>query len=136
MCLVLQLFRRGSEAPAEPKSTHGLMCLQLVGSGKQIKAEVEALTGKIADCTRERPAGVGGCSTQKIRARRGPRRTRHWKPCPAGAHLRTSLSLLIPVSILLSCVCLQAEQRFPPPDFEGGYQIPATATPAARALWF
>jgi polyferredoxin len=31
---------------------------------------------------------------------------------------------------------LRAEQRFPPPDFEGGHQIPTTATPAARAFWF
>ena len=29
-----------------------------------------------------------------------------------------------------------AEQRFPPPDFEGGYKIPLTATPPARALLF
>lgn len=28
-----------------------------------------------------------------------------------------------------------AEQRFPPPDFESGHQLPPTATPAARALW-
>lgn len=27
-----------------------------------------------------------------------------------------------------------AAQRFPPPDFESGYQIPATQTPAARSL--
>jgi len=29
-----------------------------------------------------------------------------------------------------------AQQRFPPPDFESGHQLPATATPAARALFF
>jgi ferredoxin len=28
-----------------------------------------------------------------------------------------------------------AEQRFPPPEFEAGHQLPATTTPAARALW-
>jgi ferredoxin len=28
-----------------------------------------------------------------------------------------------------------AEQRFPPPDFESGYRMPATSTPAARQLW-
>ena len=28
------------------------------------------------------------------------------------------------------------EQRFPPPDFEGGHQLPVTAQPAARALFF
>ena len=28
----------------------------------------------------------------------------------------------------------RGEQRFPPPDFESGHQLPATTTPAARAL--
>ena len=27
-----------------------------------------------------------------------------------------------------------AEQRFPPPDFDGGHQIPLTATPSPRPL--
>ena len=36
------------------------------------------------------------------------------------------LSLLTGVAI--------AEQRFPPPDFEGGHQLPVTTTPAARAV--
>jgi ferredoxin len=31
--------------------------------------------------------------------------------------------------------CAFAEQRFPPPDFESGHQLPATATPAAREFW-
>jgi len=31
---------------------------------------------------------------------------------------------------------LFAEQRFPPPDFEGGHQLPVTTQPAARALLF
>jgi polyferredoxin len=31
--------------------------------------------------------------------------------------------------------CAVAQQRFPPPDFEGGHQLPVTSTPAARALW-
>src|ERR1035441_3866652 len=34
---------------------------------------------------------------------------------------------------LLTGVAL-AEQRFPPPDFEGGHQLPVTTTPAARAV--
>ena len=34
---------------------------------------------------------------------------------------------------LLTDVAL-AEQRFPPPDFEGGHQLPVTTTPAARAV--
>jgi polyferredoxin len=29
---------------------------------------------------------------------------------------------------------LRGEQRFPPPDFESGYRLPATTTPAARSL--
>src|SRR5690349_443087 len=28
-----------------------------------------------------------------------------------------------------------AEQRFPPPEFESGYTLPQTTTPAARSLW-
>src|SRR5512138_766416 len=35
--------------------------------------------------------------------------------------------LLFPVSLAV------AEQRFPPPDFEGGHQLPVTTTPPARA---
>jgi ferredoxin len=35
--------------------------------------------------------------------------------------------LLLPVTLAL------AEQRFPPPDFEGGHQLPVTTTPPARA---
>ena len=34
---------------------------------------------------------------------------------------------------LLSCTAI-AEQRFPPPDFEGGHQLPVTTTPPARGL--
>jgi NosR/NirI family transcriptional regulator, nitrous oxide reductase regulator len=36
--------------------------------------------------------------------------------------------------LLLSAVCAFAEQRFPPPDFESGHQLPTTTTPPARAL--
>jgi len=35
---------------------------------------------------------------------------------------------------LLLAPGLRAEQRFPPPEFETGHQLPATTTPAARAL--
>ena len=35
--------------------------------------------------------------------------------------------------LLLAGVAL-AEQRFPPPDFEGGHKLPTTMTPAARAV--
>ncbi|MCX7723612.1 MAG: hypothetical protein N2379_11260, partial [Verrucomicrobiae bacterium] len=36
---------------------------------------------------------------------------------------------------LLVVQCALAEQRFPPPDFQSGYQLPVTTTPPARALW-
>ena len=35
--------------------------------------------------------------------------------------------LLLPLSLAV------AEQRFPPPDFEGGHQLPVTTAPPARA---
>lgn len=38
--------------------------------------------------------------------------------------------LLFPLPAAVSL----AEQRFPPPDFEGGHQLPITTTPPARAL--
>lgn len=43
--------------------------------------------------------------------------------------------------IVLALVCLFtvhlafAEQRFPPPDFQSGHQLPGTTTPPARAPW-
>jgi ferredoxin len=41
---------------------------------------------------------------------------------------------------VLACLFLTAslavaEQRFPPPEFESGHQLPPTTTPAARAFW-
>ena len=36
--------------------------------------------------------------------------------------------------LLLCATWALAEQRFPPPDFESGHQLPVTATPPARAL--
>lgn len=39
------------------------------------------------------------------------------------------------VAVLLATGSI-AQQRFPPPDFENGYQIPATSTPATRAEIF
>jgi polyferredoxin len=38
-------------------------------------------------------------------------------------------------TLLLTSAAL-AEQRFPPPDFEGGHQVPTTSFPAARAFVF
>ncbi len=37
--------------------------------------------------------------------------------------------------MLLLSLMVTAEQRFPPPDFENGYQLPTASTPAARHLW-
>jgi NosR/NirI family nitrous oxide reductase transcriptional regulator len=46
------------------------------------------------------------------------------------------LWVLLLAWILVSGIQVNAQQRFPPPDFESGHQLPITATPAARALWF
>jgi len=35
----------------------------------------------------------------------------------------------------LALASASAEQRFPPPDFQSGHQLPVTTTPPARALW-
>lgn len=37
------------------------------------------------------------------------------------------------VPILLACGLACAQQRFPPPEFENGYQLPVTATPQGRS---
>jgi ferredoxin len=37
--------------------------------------------------------------------------------------------------VLCFGLCAGAQQRFPPPDFESGHQLPVTSTPSARALW-
>jgi polyferredoxin len=44
------------------------------------------------------------------------------------------LSALLLFSVLTGVAV--AEQRFPPPDFESGHQLPVTTIPAARAVWF
>jgi polyferredoxin len=46
------------------------------------------------------------------------------------------LQLAFLVLLFLSVMQAGAQQRFPPPDFESGHQLPATSTPAARADWF
>src|SRR5437868_15181728 len=33
------------------------------------------------------------------------------------------------VCLALSTLCVYAQQRFPPPDFESGHKLPATTTP-------
>jgi len=37
--------------------------------------------------------------------------------------------------LLIPCVGVQGEIRFPPPEFESGYQLPSTTTPAAQPVW-
>ena len=39
------------------------------------------------------------------------------------------------LSALAFAAAARAEQRFPPPDFESGYEMPRTYTPAADASW-
>ena len=51
------------------------------------------------------------------------------------------MSMRRAVALLITCLLFVAssafaEQRFPPPDFEGGYKLPVTSTPAARAVLF
>jgi len=46
--------------------------------------------------------------------------------------LRALLSALLLFSVLAGVAV--AEQRFPPPDFESGHQLPVTTSPAARAV--
>jgi ferredoxin len=48
-----------------------------------------------------------------------------------GILLRQLLQYLVLAGCLGSAL---AEQRFPPPDFEGGHQLPISATPPARAV--
>ena len=37
--------------------------------------------------------------------------------------------------LLLAAGMVSAQQRFPPPEFESGYQLPVTTTPPGRAFW-
>jgi polyferredoxin len=63
-------------------------------------------------------------------------RTSQWqtvKRCSFGT-LSSSLGWFL--ILLISAVCALAEQRFPPPDFENGHQLPVTATPGPRAFLF
>ena len=50
---------------------------------------------------------------------------------PASPRLRVFARLLF--GLLVSSATAFAEQRFPPPDFESGYQLPSAATPPPRA---
>ena len=48
-------------------------------------------------------------------------------------HKASFLLLLQCISLICFLSSAIAEQRFPPPEFEGGHQLPVTATPPARA---
>lgn len=37
--------------------------------------------------------------------------------------------------LLVPCMEVQGEIRFPPPEFESGYQLPGTTTPAPQPVW-
>ena len=39
------------------------------------------------------------------------------------------------VALLVPCLGARGEIRFPPPDFESGYQLPGTTTPAPQPVW-
>ncbi|MCX6928808.1 MAG: hypothetical protein NT154_37190, partial [Verrucomicrobia bacterium] len=56
------------------------------------------------------------------------------KPQKANHPWPTWLSAVV-LFLVLSGVAL-AENRFPPPDFEGGHKLPITTIPAARAVLF
>ena len=49
---------------------------------------------------------------------------------------RASVCLALALEALLWTHSTVAEQRFPPPDFESGYQLPATPVPGPRSLYF
>lgn len=62
-------------------------------------------------------------ATQRAgKARRFPSAARGW-------------AWLCACALLLFISLATAEQRFPPPEFETGHTLPATTTPAARAVW-
>jgi NosR/NirI family transcriptional regulator, nitrous oxide reductase regulator len=55
------------------------------------------------------------------------------------SHGMKRLARVLALGTFLACAFLAgvavAEQRFPPPDFEGGHQLPVTLAPAAREVW-
>jgi len=60
-----------------------------------------------------------------------------WKGAAKGrvlVRLWQGFLALVCFSSLLLGEAAVAAQRFPPPDFESGHQLPATTTPAPRAL--
>ena len=72
-----------------------------------------------AERSRRRAAGAGGAgpAVESASAR--------------GWILRFTLYALL---LTVCCASALAEQRFPPPEFESGHQLPVMPTPAARAL--
>jgi ferredoxin len=67
---------------------------------------------------------IGDLRGERAQARQSHIANRQWLPWLGALFL---FSLLTGVAL--------AEQRFPPPDFESGHQLPVAQTPAARALW-
>ncbi|HTL59507.1 MAG TPA: 4Fe-4S binding protein [Candidatus Limnocylindrales bacterium] len=67
---------------------------------------------------------------------KAPRRSRSPKGRGLFVGASGKLAGLFVLGLLLVSTNLFAEQRFPPPEFEGGHQLPLTAQPAARALFF
>jgi hypothetical protein len=57
----------------------------------------------------------------------------HRRLQPAALTIRRALRSTIAFTLLWFGAVAFGEQRFPPPDFESGHQLPATATPPARA---
>ena len=43
---------------------------------------------------------------------------------------------LICLMFVLCCTLAWGIERFPPPDFEGGYTFPTTTTPAPEVVWY
>jgi len=70
-----------------------------------------------------------------------PRRpvARSLRPCLCAgsrAHPTPTWLRILCLAFLVLAPAVLGEQRFPPPEFESGHQLPITTTPAARALPF
>ena len=48
---------------------------------------------------------------------------------------RFARAIVFWMTLLIPCMGTQGEIRFPPPEFESGYQLPGTTTPAAQPVW-
>src|SRR5512136_33758 len=72
---------------------------------------------------RDLRSNLGALGGERAAARKSLSLKHHWSP----------LAIALLLFSLLANVAL-GEQRFPPPDFESGHQLPVTTTPAARAV--